>query len=58
MDDLIISMAISVVLSTIKNPEKKAKLKKALLKVRNQINLAYKNDLDFAPNQFDDAPQP
>lgn len=54
MDDLVISMAIAVVLSVIKNPDKKAKLKKALLKVRNQINFAYKNDPEFAPNQYDD----
>jgi hypothetical protein len=47
-------MAIAVVLSVIKNPDKKAKLKKALLKVRNQINFAYKNDPEFAPNQYDD----
>lgn len=41
MDELIISMAISVILATIKNPDKKAKLKAALLKVRNEINLLY-----------------
>lgn len=47
MDDLIISMAISVILSTIKNPKKKLELKRAMLKIRNTINLAYASDPDF-----------
>lgn len=41
MEDLIISMALAVVFEAVKNPAKKAKLKKALLKLRDQINLLY-----------------
>jgi hypothetical protein len=47
MEEMIIGMAVSIVLSTIKNPAKKAQLKKAMLKIRNQINLAYAGDPDF-----------
>jgi len=47
MEDLIINMAIATILSTIKNPGKKATLKKAFLKVRNAINAAYAGDPDF-----------
>ena len=45
------NMAISVVLSVlkemIKNPAKKEELKKAMLKVRNQIEVVYTEDPDF-----------
>jgi len=44
MEDLFISMAVSIILTAIKNPKKKAAMKKALLKVRDQINLAYPKD--------------
>lgn len=44
MEDLLINMALSILLGVIKNPEKAAKLKKALLKVRNAINAAFPND--------------
>lgn len=55
--DLLIPMAVSVIISSVKNPAKKAELKKAMLKVRNTINQVYANDPDFAPNQYD-TPQP
>lgn len=48
MEDLLIAMAITTILSTIKNPKSKAKLKAAMLKVRNAINQAYAGDPDFA----------
>jgi hypothetical protein len=48
MEDMIIQMAITIILSSIKNPAKKAALKKAMLKVRNSINLAYAGDPDFS----------
>jgi hypothetical protein len=51
--DTWLTMAISVVLlalkETIKNPAKKAELKKAMLKIRDQINLIYGDDPDFLP---------
>ena len=47
MEDLLITMGISVILTAIKNPAKKEALKKALLKVRNAINAAYATDPDF-----------
>ena len=51
MNDLLLNMGISFVLTAIKesfkNPAKKAELKKAMLKVRNQINLLYAGDEDF-----------
>ncbi len=51
MNDLLLNMGISFVLTAIKesfkNPLKKAELKKAMLKVRNQINLLYAGDEDF-----------
>ena len=51
MNDLLLNMGISFVLTAIKesfkNPTKKAELKKAMLKIRNQINLLYAGDEDF-----------
>lgn len=48
MADFLISMAISVILTTlkeaIKNPEKKAALKRAMLKIRDNINVVYPED--------------
>lgn len=41
MDLLIINMAMSVILATIKNPAHKEQFKKVLLKVRDEINLLY-----------------
>ena len=39
--DLYLNMGITILLTTIKNPEKAAKFKAAFLKVRNAINAAY-----------------
>ena len=51
MNDLLINMGISFVLTAIKesfkNEASKAKLKAAMLKIRNQINLLYVGDPDF-----------
>lgn len=51
MSDLLLNMGISFVLTAIKegfkNPSKKEDLKKAMLKIRNQINLLYAGDPDF-----------
>lgn len=47
MDELIIQMAITIILSTVKNPAKKVQLKKAMLKIRNTINTVYAADPDF-----------
>lgn len=47
-----LGMAISVLLSTlkeiVKNKEKKAEMKKAMLKVSRAINTVYGDDPDFA----------
>lgn len=46
--DFFLSMAISVILTSIqqavKNPEKAETIKRALIKVRNQIDLLYPNE--------------
>lgn len=47
MDDLIISMATAVILSAVKNPAKKASLKKAMLKIYRTIGSMYAGDPDF-----------
>lgn len=47
MDEMMIQMAFAVVLSTVKNPDKKAKLKKAFLKVFKTIKATYADDPDF-----------
>jgi hypothetical protein len=51
MNEMLISMGISIVLTAIKesfkSPTAKSKLKAALLKVRNQINSLYAGDTDF-----------
>ncbi len=48
MEDYLISMAINVVLTTIysaiKNPTKKAKLRKALMKIHDAIEALYLAD--------------
>jgi hypothetical protein len=41
MEELIIHMAMSIVLATIKNPAKKEKFKAVLLKIRNTISSMY-----------------
>lgn len=49
MSDVLISMGINLVLSAIKeavkNPKKAENLKKALLKVRDSINILYPDSL-------------
>ena len=47
MEDMIIQMALAIVLSTIKDPAKKARMKKAMLKVHQSILQAYAGDPDF-----------
>lgn len=48
MEDMIITMALSIILATIKNPAKKASLKAVMLKIRNAINVSYAGDPDFS----------
>ena len=51
MNDLLLNMGISFVLTAIKesfkNPARKEELKRALKKVRDQINMLYATDPDF-----------
>lgn len=47
MEDLLINLGITLILSAIKNPAKKDALKRAMLKVRNAINAAYVDDPAF-----------
>lgn len=47
MEDILINLGISAILSAVKNPAKAATMKKALLKVRNAINAAFAGDPDF-----------
>jgi len=51
MDNMLLNMGISFVLTAIKesfkNPAKKEQLKRAMLKIRNQINALYAGDADF-----------
>jgi len=55
MDNWIFDMAIALVLSAIKtaikNPDKKVTLRRALLKVRDQINLLYASDEATTANE-------
>lgn len=44
MHELIINMALSIILATIKNPAHKESFKRALLKVRDSINVLYPGD--------------
>lgn len=45
--EIAFTVLLSVLKSTVKNKKKKAELKRAMLKLRNQINLIYGNDPDF-----------
>ncbi len=49
--DYFFDVAVAIILSTIKaafkNPSSAEKLKKVLLKIRNQITLLYANDEEF-----------
>ena len=47
MEDILISMGITVILAAIKNPNKKASLRAAMLKVFRAIQSAYHQDEDF-----------
>lgn len=47
MVDIWINFGISVILTAVKDPAKRAELKRAMLKVRNAINTAYAGDPDF-----------
>jgi hypothetical protein len=47
LEDLLINLGISTILSAIKNPKKAAKLRKALLKVYRAIKAAFPDDPDF-----------
>ncbi len=44
MEEIYINMGITILLSTIKNPDKASKFKAALLKVRNAINAAFPSE--------------
>jgi hypothetical protein len=46
-EELIIAMATSVILASVKNPAKKATLKKAMLKIYTTIGTMYAGDPDF-----------
>jgi hypothetical protein len=46
-EEMIISMATSVILSTVKSPEKKAKLRKVMAKVYKTIGNTYVGDPEF-----------
>jgi hypothetical protein len=46
-EELIISMATSAILATVKQPEKKTKLKKAMAKIYTTIGNTYFGDPEF-----------
>ena len=46
-EELIIAMATSIILATVKNPEKKTKLKKAMAKIYKTIGNTYFGDPEF-----------
>jgi hypothetical protein len=46
-EELIIAMATSIILASVKNPEKKAKLKKAMAKIYKTIGTTYFGDPEF-----------
>lgn len=45
--DLAVSTVLSVIKAAFKSEEKRKQVKRALLKVRNQINALYYGDSDF-----------
>lgn len=47
MEDLIIGMAASIIISSVKNPSSKAKLKAVMLKIYRTIGGIYSGDPDF-----------
>lgn len=46
-EELIINLAVGVVLSLIKDPKKKVKVRSALLKIFRSIKAGFPNDPDF-----------
>ena len=46
--DMIIGIAASIIISTVKNPAHKAQLKAVMLKIHNTIKQVYSGDPDFA----------
>lgn len=47
MQSILISLGVSAIMAAIKNPDKRIKLKKVMLDLRNAINAAYSGDPDF-----------
>jgi hypothetical protein len=45
--DMALAVMFSVLKQVIKNPDKKAAMKAAFLKLRNTINIAYDDDPEF-----------
>lgn len=45
--DMGLAILFSVLKNVVKNPSKKDEMKKAFLKLRNNINIAYAGDPDF-----------
>lgn len=50
MNDYFIAMAASVILESVKNPQKQAALKAVMLKIYRTIQIAYAKDPDFTPS--------
>jgi hypothetical protein len=50
MEDILLAMGISVLLNAVKDPNKKAKIRKQMLKVFNAIKAAFSGDPDFNCN--------
>jgi len=48
MEDAFIAMAVAIILSTVKNPANKAKVRSAMLKIYKTIKTVYAGDPDFA----------
>ena len=46
-EELLIAMATSIILASVKNPEKKTKLTKAMAKIYKTIGTAYLGDPEF-----------
>lgn len=44
MDEMFIGMALTVIRTVVKNPQKAKKLKTVLLKIRNAINSAFPDE--------------
>ncbi len=48
MEDYLISAGVAILLSAIKNPAKKAQLRKVCLKIFNTMKIAFAGDPDFS----------